>query len=196
LGSFPRIVRGSRFGGGFGLLGGIFGFEVATALDLGVCFVRGALPHPPVGHEALVALFDGWIGVAEGVEASGLEQVDFGFVDAAHVPAAGEDVFEEHPFGFGARLDVFDDGVAEGFEEAVLAGGDDEVFGGEAVFAGVHRGDCFTGFGARSGGKLGVDLVRDADGGRDELLVTAFFRHCGNSFRSNTVHLSTLMYFE
>jgi hypothetical protein len=77
--------------------------------------------------------------------------------------------------------DVFDDRVAKGLEYGLLVGGDDEVFGSEPVFAGVHRGDGLAGFGARASGELGVGLIGDVDRGRDELLVTAFFGHCENS---------------
>ena len=40
-----------------------------------------------------------------------------------------------------------------------LVGLDDEVFGAEAVFAGILAGGGLTFFGARAGGVLGVGLV-------------------------------------
>ena len=102
-----------------------------------------------VGSVGGVGVF--FVAEAEGVEFHGTGAIEAPMVlrdgdgELVFVGAGGLEGFED------ATLEV-DVGEAVGFVH-------DEELAGEAVAAGVHGGTGFAGFGAGSGGELGVGLV-------------------------------------
>ena len=70
-----------------------------------------------------------------------------------------EESVEECEFEFALRRDVREESGLHGVERLAVRFGDDEVGGGESMFAGVECGPRFALFGARAGGKLRVGAI-------------------------------------
>ncbi|HMD47962.1 MAG TPA: hypothetical protein VKG79_02645 [Bryobacteraceae bacterium] len=113
-----------------------------------------------VGDEAMgvddvevdAGLFGGRVGCA--AEEAGFEERD-----AVETPGGVDQFVDEVGFGGGCRLVFVEESAAVGFEGGRVFGGEQRGCGGEAVAESVQRGALFAGFGAGSGGVLGVRAV-------------------------------------
>ena len=98
-------------------------------------------------------------------EESGEEILGLDGAEALEVPGGVKEVVEDDGFDGALGVEFGEEGGAEFVELFLLAGGDDELPGGESVSGGVLRGAGLAFFGARTGGGLGVGLVGDDLGG-------------------------------
>ena len=148
-----------RRGGGFG-----FGLELFEGLEGTVVGAAGGINAPlELGEDARVA----GAGLSEGQGFGGvgellmlvLPELGFGGAEAAEVPLAVDDLIDEEASFGGSGAVVLVILVGELFEVGLILGGEDQGFGVDAGFEGVHGGGGFACDRGRASGVLGVAAV-------------------------------------
>lgn len=92
--------------------------------------IVGALRPGLVEGEAIDIFLHG--GVEEGITITAHER-RLATAQETEIPGGVENHVDLEPLGLALRLNLVDEGIAEGFEVRVRAGGDDEMSGGEAM---------------------------------------------------------------
>jgi hypothetical protein len=157
-----RRVGFDRWGGGGGGLS--FGFELFELLEGALAGTAGAINAPLELAEGFGLAADGLTeGIlvirGEGVLVVECPELSFGDIEPAESPLAADEVVEEGA-GFGGRgMVVLVVLVDEEFEIGEFFGGEQEGFGVDAGFEGVHGGGGLACDRARAGGFLGVAPV-------------------------------------
>ncbi|MBK5295059.1 MAG: hypothetical protein JJE04_25705 [Acidobacteriia bacterium] len=104
-----------------------------------------------LAQRAVIKLFfAGW--VKEWIDAGG-GHFDLAQLDALQGPSIAEELVKERVLEDAFRANLRGDAGFESAEVVLLAGHDDDVFGGEAVFQGIHGRDGLAFRSARSGGR-------------------------------------------
>ena len=109
----------------------------------------------------------GQLGLVEGLEPS-----SFGSGDSLRDPVSLDEALDENLLGDAFGLEVVEDGLLELVVVGLAFEGQDDGFGGEAVFEGVETGFGFAFCSAGSGGLFGVAAV-----GRDLFWCGHLFLH-------------------
>ncbi|MBL8216737.1 MAG: hypothetical protein JNK87_38815 [Bryobacterales bacterium] len=124
--------------------------------------MEGTLGAGGVGGQGADLAFEtfGEERVAGGGGGLGME-FDFGTLAPVLGPGGVKDAVEDELLVAGVGSELLAEGGFEGLEGGFLAGENHKGFGGEAVFRGVLRRGCLSGFGPRPRGVLGVCLVGD-----------------------------------
>jgi hypothetical protein len=157
-----RRVGFDGWSGGFG---GGFGFQLFEVLEGALAGTAGAIDAPLELAEGF-GLAAG--GLTEGIFVVGgpgvlvveCPKLGFGGMEAALEPLAADEFVDEGAGFGGGGVVVLVVLVDEQLEIGEFFGGEDERFGVDAGFEGVHGGDGFACDRGRAGGFLGVTAVR------------------------------------